>query len=150
MKRILSIALLSLSVLSCVSIRFPESIKVDISVPENLDLEKVKVIIDTLRGVNLKGKNLDAVMESNIIKKDLPINISEDINASVNSVFVVDSEKPLIIIDGKEQTNDNIIEILDPEKIATVNVFKDSIAIAKYGEKAKNGVVIIITKQKTN
>ena len=150
MKRILSIALLSLSVLSCVSIRFPESIKVDISVPENLDLEKVKVIIDTLRGVNLKGENLDAVMEFNIIKKDLPINISEDINASVNSVFVVDSEKPLIIIDGKEQTNDNIIEILDPEKIATVNVFKDSIAIAKYGEKAKNGVVIIITKQKTN
>ena len=150
MKRILSIALLSLSVLSCVSIRFPESIKVDISVPENLDLEKVKVIIDTLRGVNLKGKNLDAVMEFNIIKKDLPINISEDINASVNSVFVVDSEKPLIIIDGKEQTNDNIIEILDPEKIATVNVFKDSIAIAKYGEKAKNGVVVIITKQKTN
>ena len=56
----------------------------------------------------------------------------------------------MIIIDGKEQTNDNIIEILDPEKIATVNVFKDSIAIAKYGVKAKNGVVIIITKQKTN
>jgi outer membrane receptor for ferrienterochelin and colicin len=150
MKNFIIISLLSLSLYSCVSIRFPESIKVDISIPENLDLEKVKVIIDTLRGVNLKGKNLDAVMEFNIIKKDLPINISEDINASVNSVFVVDSEKPLIIIDGKEQTNDNIIEILDPEKIATVNVFKDSIAIAKYGEKAKNGVVIIITKQKTN
>ena len=150
MKNFIIISLLSLSLYSCVSIRFPESIKVDISIPENLDLEKVKVIIDTLRGVNLKGKNLDAVMEFNIIKKDLPINISEDINASVNSVFVVDSEKPLIIIDGKEQTNDNIIEILDPEKIATVNVFKDSIAIAKYGEKAKNGVVIIINKQKTN
>ena len=70
MKRILSIALLSLSVLSCVSIRFPESIKVDITVPENLNLEKVQVIIDPLKGVSRKGKNIDAVMEFNIVKKD--------------------------------------------------------------------------------
>ena len=64
----------------------------------------------------MKGKNLDAVMEFNIIKKDFPINISEHINASLNSVFAVDSEKSLIIIDGKEQLNDNIVEILDPKK----------------------------------
>ncbi len=70
MKKILLTALLSLSVLSCVSIRFPESIKVDITVPENLDLEKVQVIIDTLKGVSRKGKNIDAVMEFNIVKKD--------------------------------------------------------------------------------
>ena len=70
MKKILLIALLSLSVLSCVSIRFPESIKVDITVPENLNLEKVQVIIDTLKGVSRKGKNIDAVMEFNIVKKD--------------------------------------------------------------------------------
>ncbi|MCH1547664.1 MAG: hypothetical protein L7S44_03785 [Flavobacteriaceae bacterium] len=70
MKKILLTALLSLSVLSCVSIRFPESIKVDITVPENLNLEKVQVIIDTLKGVSRKGKNIDAVMEFNIVKKD--------------------------------------------------------------------------------
>jgi hypothetical protein len=70
MKKILLTALLSLSVLSCVSIRFPESIKVDITVPENLNLEKVQVIIDTLKGVSRKGKNIDAVMEFNIVKKN--------------------------------------------------------------------------------
>lgn len=70
MKNILFISLLSLSICSCVSIRFPESIKVDITVPENLDLEKVQVIIDTLKGVSRKGKNIDAVMEFNIVKKD--------------------------------------------------------------------------------
>ena len=70
MKKILLTALLSLSVLSCVSIRFPESIKVDITVPENLNPEKVQVIIDTLKGVSRKGKNIDAVMEFNIVKKD--------------------------------------------------------------------------------
>jgi len=70
MKKIIIISLLSFSIYSCVSIRFPESIKVDITVPENLDVEKVQVIIDTLRGVSMKGKNLDAVMQFNIVKKD--------------------------------------------------------------------------------
>ena len=69
-EKILLTALLSLSILSCVSIRFPESIKVDITVPENLDLEKVQVIIDTLKGVSRKGENIDAVMEFNIVKRD--------------------------------------------------------------------------------
>ena len=149
MNKILLTALLSLSILSCVSIRFPESVKVDITVPENLDIEKEQVIVDMLKGVSIKRKNIDSIMEFNIIKKDLSSKVSNDISTSVDSVFI-GSKKTLIIIDGKEQTNDNIIEILDPEKIATVNVFKDSIAIAKYGVKAKNGVVIIITKQKTN
>tara|TARA_B100000900_G_C20120301_1_gene529638 strand:- start:369 stop:554 length:186 start_codon:yes stop_codon:yes gene_type:complete len=54
-----------------VSIRFPETIKVDITVPENLDIEKVQVIIDTLRGVNLKGENkIDAVFEFNLKKTE--------------------------------------------------------------------------------
>ena len=71
MKKILLTALLSLSVLSCVTIRFPESIKVDISIPENLDMEKVQVIIDTLRGLNKKGENkIDGVLEFNIQKAE--------------------------------------------------------------------------------
>ena len=53
------------------SIRFPETIKVDITVPENLDIEKVQVIIDTLRGVNLKGENkIDGVFEFNLKKAE--------------------------------------------------------------------------------
>ncbi len=71
MKKILLTALLSLSILSCVSIRFPESIKVDITVPENLDLEKVQVIIDTLRGLNKKGENkIDGVFQFNLQKAE--------------------------------------------------------------------------------
>ena len=71
MKKFIIITLLSLSLYSCVSIRFPESIKVDISIPENLDIEKVEVIIDTLRGVNLKGKNkIDGIFEFNIQKAE--------------------------------------------------------------------------------
>ena len=66
-KNILLIFLLVISLLSCESISFPESIKVDITVPENLDIEKMRVIIDTLRGVNLKGENkIDGVFELNL------------------------------------------------------------------------------------
>lgn len=70
MKKTLLIVFFCLSLSSCISIRFPESIKVDITVPENLDIEKVQVIIDTLKGINRKGKNIDALMEFNIVKKD--------------------------------------------------------------------------------
>ncbi len=43
--------------LSCVTIRFPENIKVDITVPENFDAENIKILVDTLRGINRKGEN---------------------------------------------------------------------------------------------
>jgi hypothetical protein len=71
MKKILLTTLLSLSIFSCVSVRFPESIKVDITVPENLDIEKVQVIIDTLRGLNKQGENkIDGVLEFNVQKAE--------------------------------------------------------------------------------
>ena len=56
--KIFYVFLLVASLLSCVSIRFPESIKVDITVPENLDIEKGGEI-DALRGVNLKENKID-------------------------------------------------------------------------------------------
>ena len=71
MKNIILLSLLSLSIYSCVSIRFPESIKVDITVPENLDIEKVQVIIDTLRGLNKQGENkMDGVFQFNSQKAE--------------------------------------------------------------------------------
>jgi len=39
------------------SIRFPETIKVNITVPKDFNIEKVQVIIDTLKGYNKNGKN---------------------------------------------------------------------------------------------
>ncbi len=48
MNPVLLILALSLFV-SCVSVRFPETIKVDINVPENFDVEKMQILIYTLR-----------------------------------------------------------------------------------------------------
>ncbi|MFD0939999.1 hypothetical protein [Pedobacter boryungensis] len=35
---------------------------------------------------------------------------------------------------------------IDPNKIATINILKDVSATAVYGNQAKNGVIIISTK----
>lgn len=50
---------------SCVSIRFPETMKVDITIPENFDAEKIQVIIDTL-----KSQHVDAKIELSILPKN--------------------------------------------------------------------------------
>ncbi|WP_459188026.1 M56 family metallopeptidase [Parabacteroides sp. APC149_11_2_Y6] len=55
------------------------------------------------------------------------------------------SDEPLIIVDGKEIPN-GIIADLDPNKIESISVLKDEKAIEKYGEKGKNGVIVVITK----
>ena len=53
-------------------------------------------------------------------------------------------DTPLILIDGIEFGN---IKSITPESIETITILKDKAALEKYGEKGKNGVVIITTKK---
>jgi hypothetical protein len=56
--------------------------------------------------------------------------------------------KLLYIVDGKPMDND-VLKTLDPKTIESMEVLKNkSVAVEKYGEKAKNGVIIINTKNK--
>ncbi|MDR2914401.1 MAG: TonB-dependent receptor plug domain-containing protein, partial [Tannerella sp.] len=50
----------------------------------------------------------------------------------------------LVIIDGAESKED--LDSLDPETIESISVFKDETAVSHYGEKGKNGVILITTK----
>ncbi|BEG98000.1 hypothetical protein BSYN_02650 [Bacteroides sedimenti] len=52
---------------------------------------------------------------------------------------------PLILVDEKEITKERL-DVLDPEKIESISVLKDKSAASVYGEKGKNGVVLIRTK----
>ncbi|MBD1397457.1 rhomboid family intramembrane serine protease [Pontibacter sp. JH31] len=57
-------------------------------------------------------------------------------------------ERPLFVIDGAVQENMEQAELdLHPDDIASVTVLKDSAAVRLYGERARNGVVLISTKQ---
>lgn len=54
-------------------------------------------------------------------------------------------ETPLIILDGKKISEDQMSKF-DPNDIAAVQVFKNDSAVALYGEKGKNGVILVTTK----
>lgn len=55
-------------------------------------------------------------------------------------------EHPLVIIDGVEQTDKEILSKLDPQTIESISVLKDATAAIKYGDKARDGVIIVVTK----
>ena len=54
---------------------------------------------------------------------------------------------PLYILDGKTIT-EKFFKTLDPNKIKSINVLKQEKATFIYGEKAKNGAIVIVSKAK--
>ncbi|TZF99069.1 TonB-dependent receptor plug domain-containing protein (plasmid) [Chryseobacterium panacisoli] len=55
--------------------------------------------------------------------------------------------QPMYIVDGKISDYEKV-KALDPNLIKTMNILKGASASAKFGEKAKGGVVVITTKKK--
>jgi TonB family protein len=60
--------------------------------------------------------------------------------------FLNEKKSPLIIVDGKEVEKSKLEEI-DPKSIDSITVIKDKPAIEKYGDKGKNGVIVITLKK---
>ncbi len=56
-------------------------------------------------------------------------------------------EPPIVIIDGKEVSFEEM-NSLDTNKIESITVLKDKTSTEKYGDKAKNGVIVVETKKK--
>ena len=62
-------------------------------------------------------------------------------------MFIVgDHEDMLILIDGKEATKKQM-ENIEAGKIVSIEVLKGKEATNEYGKKAKNGVILINTKE---
>lgn len=64
------------------------------------------------------------------------------------SVGTNDTKAPLIIVDGKpiSETKYNTVSDIKPEDIEKVEVLKNEESTKQYGEKGKNGVIIITLK----
>ena len=68
-------------------------------------------------------------------------------NQDVLLVRTADGMSPLIVVDGKELGRGaNLLSNIHLEQIESVSVLKDKDALAQYGDKAKDGVVMIVTK----
>jgi len=58
------------------------------------------------------------------------------------------SNEPLVVIDGIPQRADNaVLQDIDPRDVATISVLKDAGALAAYGSRGSNGVLLITTKK---
>ncbi|MFM1808497.1 MAG: hypothetical protein RLZZ242_1222 [Bacteroidota bacterium] len=64
-----------------------------------------------------------------------------------NIAFISAGEQPLMIIDGKEAEKDATMNDIDPKQIKSVEVLKGDEALKRFGEKGKNGVILITTKK---
>jgi TonB-dependent SusC/RagA subfamily outer membrane receptor len=65
-------------------------------------------------------------------------------------VLHLKSEKPpLCLVDGREMTWD-AVKLMVPDEIESMQVLKPEAALATYGEKAKNGVILVTLKKKSS
>lgn len=86
-------------------------------------------------------------------KTEIDVQLQTDGNSATDGVFLHNSfrmktnggtlAKPIYIVDGKEVADVNGI---NPEDIVQIDVLKDQSGYNLYGEKGRNGVVIITTK----
>lgn len=110
----------------------------DTTVVKKIEIIEVDEMHDGEKKVIVKKIKKDGEDEEIIIKES---------KGEGKMMFISDGdEKPLMIVDGKEVEGKKL-EDIDTENIETIEVFKGEKATEKYGEKGKNGVVIIKTKK---
>ncbi|MDR2910403.1 MAG: TonB-dependent receptor plug domain-containing protein [Bacteroidales bacterium] len=100
---------------------------------EPLVVTETETVKDTITGATLSG-------DINVIGYGTQSKNSTGTNGIANK------NKPLFILDGQKIGNQEMDKI-DPNTIESITVLKDGEAVAKYGEDAKNGVIIIRTKE---
>jgi N-acetylmuramoyl-L-alanine amidase len=109
----------------------------------NVDKNKGLITIDYKDGTR-ETLTIEQARQRKLIKEK-NFETKEDFHSEKDThINIRGKEKPLIYVDGKEFNG--TLDKLDPTMIQSVNVLKDKPAIAKYGEKGKNGVIEIITK----
>ena len=59
------------------------------------------------------------------------------------TVHGIKGEEPLVIIDGKEAMEKDALSKLAPDHIKSISVLKDKSAQVVYGDKGRNGVIIV-------
>ncbi len=102
-------------------------------------------------GKKIKIKKLKKGEDGNvlIIRDSMDDEDIEIIEEKGGGFFFLDTnsgEEPLFIVDGKEMSKEEFKKY-EPGQIEKVEVLKGEVAVEKYGNRAKEGVVIVTTKQ---
>jgi TonB-dependent SusC/RagA subfamily outer membrane receptor len=87
--------------------------------------------------------NKDIIFNNGIV---LPKQIEEQVQVSISSNTRLEANTPLLLLDGVEVPY-STTQTVNPNEIQSITVLKDNWAISSYGEKGKNGVILISTKE---
>jgi TonB family protein len=103
---------------------------------------------EAVRALSLSPKWAPGIQNGRRVRVQytVPVNFTLDGNASPkNQLSLNGPNHPLVIVDGVETSNVNAIS---PDDIQSIDILKDAPAKEKYGDKGKNGVILITTKKK--
>ncbi|HEC44413.1 MAG TPA: hypothetical protein ENI20_16450 [Bacteroides sp.] len=107
----------------------------------SLKQDEISTIVESSYGfhiIQLIERRDDRVNTRHILMKP-------KINSQSTHVKVKEGADPLVIIDGREY-DAYILDLIDPDRIASVDVLKGESALEKYNTE---GVIIVTTKKKT-
>lgn len=95
-------------------------------------------------GTKVPEKKVEVLKDT--VKKDVP---KEEVLKMPFSIRNAGSQpQPLILVDGKEITGEQMQRDINPDMIESISVLKDEASTAIYGDKAKHGVILITLKGK--
>ncbi len=110
-----------------------------------------EVPYDTLQSINQDSiASIDVLKDFAFLKR--PEFVKKYGDKGKDGVLVIhmkNEKKPLCLVDGKELSLD-AVKAMDQNEIESINVLKDEAARAIYGEKGKNGVIIVTLKKKSS
>ncbi|WBU90898.1 M56 family metallopeptidase [Cellulophaga omnivescoria] len=87
-------------------------------------------------------------IEDNVQTSITPVSMTTPIReAKTHENSYLTSKKPLIIVNGEVMPSSFDMNLLIPENIEHINIFKNQSAIDRFGKKGENGVVEITTKK---
>ncbi len=84
------------------------------------------------------------------LKKNNDTSSNDKAVGSLSVTGVPSNTDLLVIVDGKEMyatEATNFMSNISPEKIDSITVLKDPIVLTKYGDKGRNGVLIVTLKK---
>ena len=113
-----------------------KTVRVAYTMPINFTLD------DGTSSDSTKKTHISGIVVTNYVAADSSKRIKA-VRINSNTPFNI----ALVIIDGVEAKGIDPWDNINPNDIESVTVLKDPLAIAKYGDKGKDGVILITTKK---
>ena len=125
----------------------PAYLQLNMKVDKDVSSEDVAMVKDVLRE-GYREMTMEFPQGVNKSVEQLPSGGVGYYSEHSRTIRVENGKSPLIIVDGEVKgTGMDILKSVPVNQIQSISVMKDKDAIAKYGDKANDGVIEIITKK---